>query len=111
MFAGDQTPCLNLTGFTAPRALNNASAITTLLNAQSSQPNGGNTPTDKAITAAVADFAANPPPSGTPPIILLATDGEPNSCNDGNTNDGPRSRRPRRPTPPASGCSSSASPT
>jgi hypothetical protein len=87
MFAGDQTPCLNLNGFTAPRALNNASAITTLLN--NNPPNNGNTPTDKAITAAVADFAATPPPAGSPPIILLATDGEPNSCNDGNTNDAP----------------------
>nr|HEX4318744.1 vWA domain-containing protein [Kofleriaceae bacterium] len=87
MFAGDQTPCLNLNGFTTPRALNNASAITTLL--ANNPPNNGNTPTDQAILAAIADFAANPPPSGSPPIILLTTDGEPNSCTDGNTNDGP----------------------
>ncbi len=87
MFAGDQTPCLNLNGFTTPRALNNASTISTLL--ANHPPNGGNTPTDKAITAAVADFQANPPPAGSPPIILLATDGEPNSCTSGTTNDGP----------------------
>ena len=87
MFAGDQTPCLNLNGFTASRALNNASAITTLL--ANNPPNNGNTPTADAITAVVADFAANPPPMGRPPIILLATDGEPNSCQNGNTQDQP----------------------
>jgi hypothetical protein len=87
MFAGDQTPSLNLNGFTTPRALNNAPAINTLF--QNHPPNGGSTPTDKAITAAVADFADTPPPAGSPPIILLATDGEPNSCDSGTTDDGP----------------------
>ena len=84
MFAGDQSPCLNLNGFTAPRALNNATALSALT--ANNPPNGGSTPTADAITKVTADFAANPPPMGSPPIILLATDGEPNSCNGGGGN-------------------------
>ena len=68
------------------RALNNASAITTLLNSNPpySQDMDGikGTPTPTSIDAVVADFQANPPPAGSPPIILLATDGLPNSCMD-----------------------------
>jgi hypothetical protein len=78
LFAGDQTPCLALTGFTAPRALMNAAALKTLSN--NNPPNGGSTPTAPAINKVVDDFATNPPPMGSPPVILLATDGEPNSC-------------------------------
>ena len=78
MFASDEAPCLTLTGYTAPRALNNASTIASLIT--NHPPNGGNTPTASAVTQITADFALNPPPSGSPPIILLATDGEPNSC-------------------------------
>lgn len=79
LYAGDQSPCLNLAGFTVPRAVNNASAIDTLI--RDHQPvSGGSTPTADAITKVTADFAANPPPAGSPPIILLATDGAPNSC-------------------------------
>jgi len=83
-FAGDQSPCLNLNGFSVPRALNNTAAISGLLAAN--PPNGGSTPTAPAIDQTVADFAANPPPAGSPPIILLATDGEPNACGNGNDN-------------------------
>jgi hypothetical protein len=43
-----------------------------------------NTPTPTSINAVVADFAAHPPPPGSPPVILLATDGLPNTC--GNPN-------------------------
>jgi von Willebrand factor type A domain len=82
MFAADQTPCLTLTGYTAPRAINNAATISSLIT--NHPPNGGNTPTASAVTQITADFALNPPPAGSPPIILLATDGEPNSC-DGST--------------------------
>jgi hypothetical protein len=85
MFSGDQDPCLSLAGFTVPRALNNASAINTLLTAPTSQPSGS-TPTADAVKAVTADFAANPPPMGSPPVILLSTDGEPNSCDGGNDN-------------------------
>lgn len=91
LFAGDQIPCsdgppgmLNVTNFSAPRALNNATVLSQLT--ANKPPNGGSTPTSAAIDTAVADFAANPPPAGSPPIILLATDGDPNACGNGNDN-------------------------
>jgi hypothetical protein len=65
--------------FSAPRALNNLKAISDLIAAH---PPGGNTPTAQAIDAVVADFTANPPPKGSPPVIVLSTDGLPNECND-----------------------------
>jgi len=69
----------NNTAFTdVPRALNNATAIRTSLDSKTS---GGNTPTAAAIDQARLDFTTTPPPAGSPPIIVLATDGEPNSCN------------------------------
>jgi len=77
-YAGDQSPCLNTSGFSVPRALNNATAIQNQLT--SKPPINGSTPTADAVNAAVADFAANPPPAGSPPYILLTTDGLPNSC-------------------------------
>ncbi len=80
LFSGDQMPCLSLAGYTAPRALDNASVIDTLIGAHGP---GGATPTADAITLVTQDFATNPPPAGSPPIILLATDGEPNSCDGG----------------------------
>ncbi len=72
-------PCPKL--YSVPRALNNKSAIQTLINGQSPD---GNTPTGPSIDQAVADFAAAPAPAGSPPIIVLATDGLPNGCNGGN---------------------------
>ena len=84
MFAGDQTPCLNMAGFTAPRMLNNATAMQALTTGH--PPNNGSTPTADGIGAVTADFAVNKPPPGSPPIILLATDGLPNSCGGGGGN-------------------------
>jgi len=86
LFSGAENPCppnANLDGFAVPRALNNASAIDALIGANT--PNGA-TPTAVWITAVKNDFAANPPPMGSPPIILLATDGDPNSCTGGGDN-------------------------
>jgi hypothetical protein len=90
LFAGDEPGCvdgppgaLNVTNYSAPRALNNATAMSTLTT--NKPPNNGSTPTAAAIGQAASDFNANPPPAGSPPIILLATDGVPNSC--GNNND------------------------
>ena len=80
LFSGAESPCppnAALDGFSVPRALNNASAIDALITAN--QPNGA-TPTADWVTAVAQDFAANPPPAGSPPIILLATDGQPNGC-------------------------------
>ncbi|MDQ3364328.1 MAG: VWA domain-containing protein [Myxococcota bacterium] len=71
-------PCPKL--YSVPRALDNRNAIATLI---ANQSPGGNTPTGGSIDQVVADFAANPPPAGAPPIIVLATDGLPNNC-DGN---------------------------
>ena len=60
-----------------PRALNNASAISASING--SGPGFG-TPTPEAIAAAQQSFVTTPPPQGSPPVIVLATDGLPNSC-------------------------------
>jgi hypothetical protein len=62
-----------------PRALNNAAGIRTAIDAKIGTP-GGATPTDAAIRDMVAKFAATPPPAGSPPVIVLATDGIPNAC-------------------------------
>jgi hypothetical protein len=80
LFSGAETPCppnASLDGFSVPRKLNNASAIDALITAN---PPNGSTPTAVWVTAVAQDFTANPPPTGSPPIILLATDGEPNGC-------------------------------
>jgi hypothetical protein len=61
-----------------PRALNNAAVIRA---AMAGVPNDkASTPTAKSIDAAVASFATMAPPTGSPPIILLATDGIPYKC-------------------------------
>jgi hypothetical protein len=86
LFSGDETPCppnANLDGMSVPRALNNANAIDGLIAANGP---GGSTPTAVWITAVKNDFAAHPPPMGTAPIILLATDGDPNACGNGSDN-------------------------
>lgn len=75
LYSSDQ-PCPKLNS--VPRQLNNKSAIQTLITGDTP---GGSTPTAPSIKAAVADFLANPPPAMSPPVIVLATDGLPNSCN------------------------------
>ncbi len=75
-------PCPKL--YSVGRQINNHSAIAGLI---ASQSPAGNTPTGGSIDQVVADFAANPPPAGSPPIIVLATDGLPNNC-DGNSTAG-----------------------
>ena len=76
-------PCPRL--YSVPRALNNRDSIANLINSQAPQ---GNTPTGPSIDQAVAAFAAAPPPAGSPPIIVLATDGLPNECNSNDTTAG-----------------------
>lgn len=73
----DPTSALQL--FDAPRSLNNAAAIDSQLGMVNAS-NSWNTPTFAAIDAMVADFVANPPPAGSPPAIILATDGLPTNC-------------------------------
>lgn len=70
----------NLDTIVVPRALNNAAAIRTSIDGTGP---GNNTPTHAAIDAMVATFTAMPPPAGSPPVIVLATDGLPNSCDNG----------------------------
>jgi von Willebrand factor type A domain len=59
--------------------LNNKTAIDALLTAHRPDPRA-NTPTAAAIGLAVDDFTAHPAPQGSPPVIVLATDGLPNNC-------------------------------
>ena len=66
-----------------PRALTNAGAIRTSID---SKNGGDNTPTAAAIAAGAASLMATPPPMGSPPVIVLATDGEPNVCGDNTVN-------------------------
>lgn len=75
--------CPDLTS--VPRTLNNLTAISGLLTS-----NGpvSETPTGESIDAVVADFAANPVPAGSVPIIVLATDGEPDTCAEPNPQNG-----------------------
>ncbi|MBL0213782.1 MAG: VWA domain-containing protein [Myxococcales bacterium] len=68
----------NLDLINVPRALSNANAIR--LSLDGTGP-GDNTPTAAAIDAARTGFVTTPPPAGSPPVIVLATDGLPNSCN------------------------------
>jgi hypothetical protein len=68
-------PCPGLTS--RPRALNNFAAIQSLLQASSPIED---TPTAPTIDAVIADFIASPPMPGSPPIIVLATDGLPDTC-------------------------------
>jgi len=75
MYTTDGLTCPDLDQ--VPRALNNLKTISDLL---TPAVPGGNTPTSAGIDAAVADFAANPPPVDSTPVIVLATDGEPNGC-------------------------------
>ena len=70
-------PCPTLTS--RPRALNNFTAIQQLL--QGANPIE-DTPTPESIDAIRASFAAKPPAPGSPPIIVLATDGLPDTCAD-----------------------------
>jgi hypothetical protein len=62
------------------RALNNAAAIRTSMTADPLER--ASTPTAKSIRAATASFAAVPPPAGSPPIMVVATDGAPVKCAD-----------------------------
>ena len=66
---------------TADRAIGNFADIDTLFNDNNPAQD---TPTGESIDAAVADLIANPPAPGSPAIIVLATDGEPDSCADPN---------------------------
>jgi hypothetical protein len=79
---------------TQPRALNNVGPIRTLLNGATPQ---SDTPTGASIDAVVADFAANPPAANSPKVIVLATDGLPDTCADPNPPQQPDPTKPQDP--------------
>jgi hypothetical protein len=64
---------------TVARGFNTASAIDVALDLEEN-PLIDDTPTAETIDAVVASFASNPPPDGATPVIVLATDGEPDTC-------------------------------
>ena len=68
-------PCPTL--YTVPRARDNHAAIDALF---ASQTPRGSTPAAVAIDTITDDFTINPPPRGSVPVIVLATDGAPNTC-------------------------------
>ncbi len=71
---------------TSARILNGASAIKSLLDAKGP---ANSTPTGPGIQQAIQSFmGAGAPPAGSPPIIVLATDGDPNGCNGESANQG-----------------------
>jgi len=72
---------------TDDRKVNNLSEIQTLLTTYGPDED---TPTAESIDAIRADFAAHPPMQGSPPIIVLATDGLPDTCADADPPAGPR---------------------
>lgn len=82
MFPVSNDDCADVV--TANRALNNAGTIANLI---SNHGPSGSTPTPSAIHAAVQTFAANKPPAGSPPVIVLSTDGLPMACPGDNTPD------------------------
>lgn len=72
------------------RALNNANAVRQLIDSKLTT-RGGNTPTPEAIDKMVETFALKPPPADSPPVIVLATDGLPNTCPNNQTDTRPQS--------------------
>ncbi len=84
--------CPDLTAV-AP-ALTNAAPIKMLL--QDNVPDAdADTPTGDSIVALLANIAADPPPAESPAIIVLATDGEPDSCEHRNPNNDMERRQAR----------------
>jgi hypothetical protein len=77
LFTQTNTVCPRVDS-TPARQLNNQSQIQTLLGAFTPT---GFTPMAAAVGAVQTQFATNPPPEGSPPILVLATDGLPNNCN------------------------------
>lgn len=85
LYTGTNNTCPRLLNDGTGRSLNNRAAIATLL--------GGNdpaseTPTGEALDAVIDGFIADPPPAGSPAIIVLATDGEPDTCAEPNPQNG-----------------------
>jgi hypothetical protein len=82
LFTAFKSACPSLQS--TPRAKNNQAAIKTLISTNPprlrSDADPGYTPTPLGIDAVVKDFHDHPAPAGSPPVIVLATDGQPNEC-------------------------------
>ena len=74
-------------------ALDNAAAIAGAYPSTRPSRDGGDTPTGDSIDALVEVITSDPPPSDGPTIIVLATDGLPDSCADPNPPDNDPDRR------------------
>ena len=83
LYDGKSTECPRLPS--KPRVLGNHAEIKKLLDG--ARPDGA-TPTGDSIDALLADFVKNPPAPNSPPVILLATDGEPDTCEQPDPNEG-----------------------
>jgi hypothetical protein len=86
---GGACPDLDPSAAGTGRALNNAPAISALIGGASPR---GATPTGDSLREVWMEMVANPPPAGSPPIIVLATDGEPQTCEDSGDQAGGRAR-------------------
>jgi hypothetical protein len=75
------TTCPRLTRNASGRQLNNLVPIRSLINGNTPS---SETPTGESLAATWMDFGTNPPPPDSPAFIVLATDGEPDVCADGN---------------------------
>lgn len=80
---GGDAPCPEVTS--EPFDLNNFSDIETLMLANNPL---SDTPTGESIDVLVGEMMANPPPADSPPIIIVATDGEPDTCAQPNPQNG-----------------------
>ena len=80
---GTDAVCPRITR-TPMRSLNNGTAISQLLNANGP---ASDTPTGESIRKVIEDFQQNPPAANSVPVILLATDGEPDRCADPDAHD------------------------
>jgi len=79
-------PCPNLSSHA--RALNNLDGIRTLFDSNTWEDE---TPTGESIAAVAANFPA--PPDGAPRVIVVATDGEPDTCAQPNPNPTPAAQQ------------------
>lgn len=86
LYTGNPTTCPALTSH--PRAINNLDGIRTLLDDNTWE---NETPTGESLAAVATAFPA--PPDGAPRVIVVATDGEPDTCAQPNPNPTPAAQQ------------------
>ena len=80
LYTGSDAVCTDLVSNATGRQLNNLTSIQQVIDANGPS---NDTPTGESLRDTYMEMIANPPPAGSPPIIVLATDGEPDTCADG----------------------------